>query len=110
MIAVGEVLTREDGRKFKVVGRANGDWIAEPLDAFGPPVALTPDELSAALGIPDAAPPVQPDEQAGWEALATAHRRLTEANSNGACPRGLTPEDVFAAAATQPKPTRRRHD
>lgn len=109
MLAIGDVLTREDGRKFRLCGvqRTTGEWIAEPLDSFGPVITLTAGELAHAFGIgsSEAAAPDEHTQQNGWYALAAADRA-----ARTAAPEPLpTPEEVFAAvAAPAPKSKRKR--
>lgn len=113
MIAVGDILIREDGHRFRLIGVHNGDWVAEPLDAFGPPVNLTARELASGFGVDSTDPPAA-DTQSGWRVLADA----AEDARRGEVPHEpqRLPEDVFAEAnaaaeaeAKAKQPKRRRN-
>ena len=102
---VGDTITRDDGATFRLVGVAEGAWVAQPLDAHGPPVTLTGRDLAANFGATDSDPRTDPDAEArGWEVLSDANARAAHAlalhDGGGAvAPAAPSPEDVFAAVA-----------
>jgi hypothetical protein len=100
VIAVGDVLTREDGSRVRLVGVSEGEWVAEPADTFGAPVRLSARDLTA-CGVDDAAAPAEADpyrDTSGWEALARASEATNERVRRGDVDPGELAEDVFARA------------
>lgn len=101
---VGDVLTRDDGTKWRLVGvqRTTGEWITEPAEDFGAPVTLSAADLTARFG-GAVGPAEDPDDQEGWNALAESYAAVAVAKP------GPSPEQQFAAvaAAAKPKPRKR---
>src|SRR5687767_13955949 len=99
MTKIGDVLRSDDEAypELRVVAGdiAAGRWIVQETDGFSSgPRLLSNEEAAAYGGVTDA--PVQADEQAGWDSLATAHTRggrriLSE--------RPLTPEQALLQGA-----------
>lgn len=111
MIDVGDTITR-DGEAFRLVGISEGEWVAEPLDDFGPPVRLTARDL-AAFGVEASDPSADGDpvasETQGWRALSEAAR----VNSRRRVPRPPTVEEIFSeaeSAGEQDGPSTGRRD
>lgn len=94
MIGVGDEIAR-DGNRFRLTGISEGNWVAEPIDGFGPPVTLSGRDL-AAFGVEASDPSDQADagaaEAAGWNVLSEAH----EANRLRDTPEAPTPEEIFS--------------
>jgi hypothetical protein len=102
---IGDVLRRNDGTRWRLVGvqRTTGEWIAESADAFGSPVTLSAADLTDRFG-GAVGPAEAPDDQEGWNRLAESYATVAIAKP------GPSPEQQFAAvaAAAEPKPKARR--
>jgi len=50
--SIGDEIVRQDGRRFRLTGTINNQWVAEALDGpFSAPVTLSPSELATGFGI-----------------------------------------------------------
>ena len=102
---VGDTITRDDGARFRIVGVADGAWVAAPLDAHGPPVTLTGHDLAGSFNAAHSDPLDDPDADArGWSVLSDANARAADAlalhdGGSALAPAAPSPEDVFAAVA-----------
>lgn len=108
---VGDVLTRDDGQTFRLVGvqRTTGEWIAEALDNFAAPVTLSARDLAVSFAVEaPTEPPAAVEEQHGWNALADANTDAHMRIRRGEIEQGPSPEDVFRALEPKPPAKRRK--
>jgi hypothetical protein len=91
---IGDILTRDDGTKWRLVGVQNGCWTAAPADGFGGVIVLSADDLTTRFE-GAAGPPESGDEQTGWKALAERYAKVAIAVDQP----GPSPEQRFAAVA-----------
>ena len=73
MASVGDILTRPDGKRIRLAGVLNGEFVAEPLDDFGTPFRVSAAELTA-YGVGD---PTPPSEDSYPEAMRRADSAAT---------------------------------
>lgn len=102
---IGDVLTRDDATKWRLVGVHNGGWTAAPAEGFGPVVTLTPDELSTRFE-GASGPPEPGNDQDGWNALAESYAGALAAAAQA--DRGPSPEERFAAVTAEFNAKRKR--
>lgn len=103
MIGVGDEITRDDGTRFRLCGiSSDGEWVAENLEEFSPPVTLSARDLASCgveAGESNPSNPSDPvaTETRGWQALAEAAEadRLREPQE------APTVEEFFAAVAIE---------
>jgi len=75
---IGDILSRPDGKRIRLAGVLGGEFVAEPLDDFGPPFRVTAAELVGAYGVAD---PTTPSEDSYPEVMCRADAAATaEAN------------------------------
>lgn len=121
MASVGDILARPDGKRIRLVGVSNREFVAEPLDEFATPFRLSAAELASVYAVRDAAPPPEDSytetlQLADTEATAAAARaygesqpetyrarrraaKLAQLGRTEAFPPAGSPEAVFAAEA-----------
>jgi hypothetical protein len=115
MIAIGDTLTREDGKRYVLSGiDGDGQWVGTPVDDFGPPETLPAQLLASSFGVTDAIDAPKADEDEGWKLLAAANAVQAHATAEVKAPpttaeaatqakldRPLSPEGRFAADAQE---------
>lgn len=121
MASVGEVLSGPDGRRIRLAGVSNGEFVAESVDDFGPAFRISAAELTSVYGVNDPTPPPEDSytetlQRADTEATAAAARaygesqpethrarrraaKLAQLGRNEPFPPAGSPEAVFAAEA-----------
>lgn len=89
----------EDGDGlFEVVGQRGGVYALRRVDVHGPVIEISAAEIAARFNV-TADEPAQPDEQAGWDALAESNREGALRAARGDFAPEPTPEDIFREAA-----------
>lgn len=104
---IGDVLSRKPKRsdardRIKIVGRINGQFVAEPADGFGPPFPISESELATAYGLKVAAEVESEHDRAlriDAEATEIAADKLFQGKASRPEPDPDSPEGQFAAAA-----------
>lgn len=85
----------EEYAPVRVVGAADDRWVVEDVDEFGSgPYVLEAETAAKVYGVEEG--PQRPDEEKGWQSLATAHLRPIIP------PKPQTPEERFAAGTAEP--------
>ena len=83
---------------YEVAAQHGGLYVLQRVDEFEPPQEVSAAELADRFDVA-ANDPAQPDEQAGWDALAEANREGALRAVRGDFEPEPTPEDVFREAA-----------
>ena len=99
MLRIGDEITRHDGRRFKLVGTRDGQWIATALDCFAPPLPISARDLSNGFDVED---PTPPDVNESDIMRQSDHEATVEANH--AYGRVKAADEPRSAATVGPPP------